>query len=324
MTKLFKPIISLWRIWKKVKNLRFAYRLLPEVYTPVIKTSVNSNAGEIKLPAYGKKFTANQLDLFGKHGELLLNYIKSRNISFEKKLGASEVLAIQFNGKIIRLNVHNYDNLQVIEEIFINQFYDFHSMEKYIVCDVGMNIAIASIYFASFENVEKVYGYEPFLQTFERAKENILLNNELAKKIEVFNYGLGNKNESLEVPLPADGFLGGSTTAAFIDELPEELKKGNVQVEIKEIGYAIQQIKLNHPGRKLILKLDCEGAEYEILEVMEKKNMINDIDVYMVEFHFKGKKALVDILVKNNYFVMSPVSDEINFFGMLYAVKLKS
>lgn len=321
MTKLFKPLISLWRIWKKVKDLGFAYRLLPEVYTPVINPSGKEKLNNEETSSIKKRFTLNQLDLFGKHGELLLKFIKSGNISFEKKEAGNEVLSIRFNNKIIRLNVHNYDNLQVIEEIFINQLYDFHSLEKYVVCDVGMNIGIASLYFACFDNVEKVYGYEPFLQTFERAKENISLNRELGGKIEVFNYGLGNRNEWIEVPLPADGFLGGSTSAAFIDELPDELKKGNIKVEIKDICQSIRQIKMAHPASNIILKLDCEGAEYEILEELENKNMINEVAVYMLEFHFKGKKILQDILMKNNYFIMSPVSEEINQFGMLYAIK---
>ena len=324
MTKLFKPIISLWRIWKKVKNIFFAYRLLPEIYTPGISKTTNKEKDETRISAFKKKFTSNQLDLFGKHGEVLLKFLKSSNISFEKKSGENEVLSIQFNNKNIRLNVHNYDNLQVIEEIFINQLYDFRSQENYVVCDVGMNIAIASLYFASFDNVEKVYGYEPFLQTFERASENMALNTELAKKIIPFNYGLGDEAEWIEVPLPADGFLGGSTNAEFIEELPEELKKGSVKVEIKKIAQAIQEIKQKHPGCNIILKLDCEGAEYDILVELDKRNMINDIAVFMVEFHFKGKKTLVDILMRNNYFVMSPVNDELNSFGMLYAVKFKS
>jgi FkbM family methyltransferase len=321
MTKLFKPLISLWRLWKKVKHPGFAYRLLPEIYTPDLDKLFNHKLNHESQPSIYNRYSSNQLSLFGKHGELLLRYLKSGNISFEKMNGENEIMLVLFNNNDIRLHVHNYDNLQVIEEVFINQVYDFQSLENYVVCDVGMNIGIASLYFASFENVEKVYGYEPFLQTFERARENLELNKELALKIETYNYGLGNKNEMLEVPKPADGFLGGSTSSGFIEMLPEELKKDNMQVEIKDICQSIKQLKQNHPGRKLILKLDCEGAEYDILEKLDAENMINDISVFMIEFHFKGKKTLQKTLLKNNYFIMSPVNDEINQFGMLYAIK---
>ena len=322
MTKLFKPLISFWRIWKKIKDIRFAYRLLPEVYTPVVYSPGMKQVGEAGMPVNLKKYTAAQLKLFGNHGEMLLKFLKSDKISFEKANGEKEILFIQFNNKKIRVHVYNYDNLQAIEEIFINQVYDFHSNESYVVCDMGMNIGLASLYFASFENVEKVYSYEPFLKTYDQAKENLALNNELSQKIEIFPYGLGNKNEQVEVPEPANGFLGGSTTADFINELPDELKSEKTSVEIKDICETILQIRQNHPGRKLILKLDCEGAEYEIMKKLDRENKIGEVAVFMVEFHFKGKKDILDILVKRHYFIMSPVSDELNQFGMLYAIKI--
>jgi FkbM family methyltransferase len=323
MTKLFKPLFSLWRTWKKTGNLGVAYHLLPEVYSPDVNTSVLKKGDEIEWTAYRKKISKMQITLFGKHGELLLKYLKAGSVSFEKFNGSNEVLSINMNGKTIRLNVANYDNLKVIEEICIDQLYDFHAQENYVVCDVGMNVAVSVLYFASFDNVGKVYGYEPFLQTYKRASENIELNPGLKEKIETFNYGLGNTDEWLEVPLPEDGFLGGSTTKDFIDELPAELKKNSVKVEIRNICNVIKKIKQSHPEQKILLKLDCEGAEYDIMQELEKQNMINDIAVYMIEFHYKGKKELVNTLQRNNFFIMSPVSDEVNSFGMLYAVKLK-
>jgi FkbM family methyltransferase len=324
MTKLFKPLISLFRTWKKTGNLSFAYRLLPEVYSPDIHTSIHKKGNEAIFKGYKKSFSKSQVDLFGNHGELLLKFIKANSISFDIRSESNEIATINMNEKTIRMNVVNYDNLKVIEEIFIDQLYDFHTKENYVVFDVGMNVACSVLYFASFDNVEKVYSYEPFLKTYECALENISLNKELAGKIETFNYGLGDKDEWVEVPLPADNFLGGSTTKEFIDELPDELKKKSIKVEVRSIIAEVKKIKQDNPGKKFLLKLDCEGAEYGIMKELENHNMVNDFDVFMIEFHYKGKKELADILNNNSFYFMSPCSDEVNTFGMLYAVKLCS
>jgi FkbM family methyltransferase len=321
MTKLFKPVISLWRTWKKTKNLGAAYRLLPEVYSPDTDAAALSIGLDTEWPSYGKKLSRNQLDLFGKHGELLLKFLKSGSVGFETKNGTDEILNIRCHENNIRFAVSNYDNLKVAEEIFIDRLYDFQSPDTYVVCDVGMNVAASVLYFASAGNVKKVYGYEPFLQTYNRALQNIGLNEELAQKIETYPFGLGDKNEWVNVPLPSDDFLGGSTTSDFIEQLPEELKTSSVKVELRSFCEELRRIRKNHPQEKILLKLDCEGAEYAIMNQMEKENLIGEISVWMIEFHFRGKKELAEKLLRNNFFILSPVSDEVNRFGMLYAVK---
>ncbi|MEI9947347.1 MAG: FkbM family methyltransferase [Chitinophagaceae bacterium] len=321
MTKLFKPLISWWRLYKKTKNFRFAYKMLPNVFTPPLNTTPQIKNGKITFVNTQTTFTKRQVSLFGEHGELLLKFIKSKNIFFTQPGNDAEIIAVRLNGKDLRLHANSYDNLKVIEEIFIDQLYDFQSKGEFVVCDVGMNVAAATLYFASFDNVEQIYGYEPFPQTFALAEKNIRLNEEVKNKIHVFNFGLGEKDLTLEVPHPEDGFLGGTTTGFMISELPGNLKTKKIKVEIKDIRTELTQIKKNHPGKKIILKLDCEGAEYEIIEALRQISMIADIDIYMIEYHFKGKKSIADVLVENNFIVMSPGSEDVNPFGMLYAIK---
>ena len=230
-------------------------------------------------------------------------------------------MAIQLNRKNVLLQAFDYNSLKVIEEIFIDQLYDFTDSRNYVVCDVGMNVGAASLYFSSLNNVTKVYGYEPFANTFAIANENIQMNPDLAKKIDTFNYGLGKDNTQLKVPDPVNGFLGGTTTDFVIQQLPGNLKTSSVTIEIKSICDELATIKQKHPDDNIILKLDCEGAEYEILEALHEQSMINHISIYMIEYHLRGKKELIRVLSENQFIIMSPTSEDVNPYGMLYAIK---
>ena len=57
----------------------------------------------------------------------------------------------------------------------------------------GMNIGITTLFYASKENVDKVFSFEPFMPTFSGAKQNVNLNKSTLDKIEVNNFGLAKK-----------------------------------------------------------------------------------------------------------------------------------
>ena len=73
---------------------------------------------------------------------------------------------------------------------------------------------------------------------------------------------------------------------------------------------------------KIIVKIDCEGSEYEILERLNDTGLLPRYDVIIIEWHYKGDALLRKILNDNNFKVLVrekhvPDSDS----GMLYAFK---
>lgn len=258
--------------------------------------------------------------LFDGYGDLLMKFVKARGIYFLETDGERECVGIESNGTTIKLYVNHYDNLKVIEEIFIDRLYDITTDGEYVVCDVGMNVAAASLYFAGMSNIKKLYGFEPFENTFKMASENICLNRDLAPKIIAHNYGVGKEDGSLHVPLPVQGALGGSTTSEFLEKTIAAEASNMISVKIRDIKTIIEEVRMENPGIGIILKLDCEGAEYEILERMADADLISQVDIYMIEYHFKGKSSLQKILTKKNFLVMSPGDDTVSPFGMLYAI----
>ena len=101
------------------------------------------------------------------------------------------------------INLLVVDNLWVFNEIFLQQNYkavDFYNkFDDFIVIDVGMNQAFATLYFAQLDNCKKVYGYEMMPDTYEIALKNIKLNPQLSHKIEAYNYGMSNQEKTEEI-----------------------------------------------------------------------------------------------------------------------------
>ncbi len=74
-----------------------------------------------------------------------------------------------------------------------------------------------------------------------------------------------------------------------------------VTVQIRDIREAVQEIFSNHPSEELFLKLDCEGAEYEILEKLDESGLLPKIKVIIIEWHFKGYEPLEKLLTANGF-----------------------
>ncbi|MEP7322773.1 MAG: FkbM family methyltransferase [Saprospiraceae bacterium] len=262
------------------------------------------------------------IKIFDDNGDLLLKFIKCKYILFETSDEGKDIAVIEINNKFIKIFVDCFDNLKVIEEIYIENLYNFKFNSDSVVLDVGMNIGASSLFFASFDNIKKVYGFEPFKGTFDVAEKNIELNNYAASKIERFNYGLGSAHVTLKVPLPPNGSLGGSTSDFVFGELLDESKRTLTSVEIQGICENLNKIHQSENDRKIILKLDCEGAEYEIIESLRKNNLIDKVDIFLIEYHLKGNQELIKIFIENGFSLFAPGSPDVSLFGMLYVFKI--
>jgi len=207
-----------------------------------------------------------------------------------------------------------------IVEIFLNEVYSLNCKDDSVVIDIGMNRAIASLFFAAKENVKKVYAFEPFKPTLALAKKNLDLNPELKKKIQTFAYGLGKEDGILEIPYSVNVSDCMSTTHTIS-------VKHNVRAEtvtVKDAAKMLAPIFEENKTNRIIIKCDCEGAEFEILERLDKENLVGKIDAVLMEYHFKKPDRLVEIFAENGFAVhvkcglkKEPIT------GYLYAVKMQ-
>jgi FkbM family methyltransferase len=207
----------------------------------------------------------------------------------------------------------------IAKAVILNKEYAVNFGGDAILIDIGLNRGMASLFFAAYPNIRKIYSFEPFKPTFELAKKNLELNPQLSEKINAFNFGLGKAEVTLELPYK-DTATGNMSTTHDVCK-----GKKNIKIEtvvIKDAAKEIASILEENENKRIIVKCDCEGAEFEIFERLNKVNIISRIDVVTMEYHFEKPDRLVDILVENGFAVQTKSSPLTSWTGSIYAVRM--
>jgi len=97
------------------------------------------------------------------------------------------------------VRVHNTEELQILEEIYLDGMYHFRLNAPLLILDIGMNVAYTTLYFAAMHPEAIVCGYEPLAPTFRCALANIALNPRLQKQIRVHQFGLSDSDRTIDV-----------------------------------------------------------------------------------------------------------------------------
>jgi FkbM family methyltransferase len=217
------------------------------------------------------------------------------------------------------------EELFILAEIFVDKCYSFSMKSSCIVVDIGMNVAFASIYFATQKNVQHVYSFEPFKATYNGALQNINLNPSVKNKITTYNYGLGKGDTLVETAYSAEwkGSMGiyGSTKSNGNEVVPTT---GKEMIEIKDATKALDSIVRAHPSMPLFIKMDCEGAEYDIFESLKSWEGFSNVKALTIEWHDKGPSPLLEILNDNGFitFEDSDPTYKQPKVGMLYSCRI--
>lgn len=186
----------------------------------------------------------------------------------------------------------------IAQEIFAGEEYGFHTNNKYFVIDIGMNIGCATLYFASKDNVTAVYGFEPCVEVYEEAVINIEKNDEkIRKKIAAYNIGLG-KEDCIEQYMAHSGIM----VSGGIKKVQDGVGQGNhiIALEVRKTSSILANIFMNH-SESCLLKMDCEGAEYDILEDLINSGIIKKIDVICMEWHDGKYKQLESLMERAGF-----------------------
>lgn len=218
----------------------------------------------------------------------------------------------------LRLYIETTEEFFILKEVFVEKDYNLLSNESYVVFDIGMNIGISSLFFGLQKNVEKIYSFEPVVNTYEQAVYNVSLNEKLSPKIEAFNIGLGatTRVEKVLYNPQAKGNCGIRLESSLV------IDKNNateIEINIQDICAILPDLFGKQARQKKVLKIDCEGAEYEIVQKLNESGLFSEIDVLLIEWHDRGAGILENILIENNFRVVSRYLTSIS--GMIYAFK---
>jgi FkbM family methyltransferase len=158
-----------------------------------------------------------------------------------------------------------------IFSVLVNNSYNFLPVRDKVVIDVGANIADSCIYFA-LRGANRVIGLEPFPKNYELAKRNIELN-ELSDKVTLLLAGCSGRTGSTKVDP--------NRTTTVSTQL-ESISASGIDVPLMTIPDILNQNNIRPKGN--ILKMDCEGCEYEsILSISE--DVLHMFSNILIEYH---------------------------------------
>jgi len=232
---------------------------------------------------------------------MILSYAKfvlKREIAFFKDLkektgvGFAEyyglsILSNKNNTSLFKKPIRVADafwHVHSLNELFVDEIYKLkiNTPNPYIL-DCGSNVGLSILYFKSHFPLAKIVGFEPDPAIFDMMKYN--LSNHDYKNIELVNKAVWTENGKLF--FNATGALGGALDLNQSAEVNNKVEVATVRLR----DYLLNE-KVD------LLKIDVEGAEFEILD--DCLDVLYNVDNIFIEYHRPrgGSQAIGSYLTK--------------------------
>ncbi len=210
--------------------------------------------------------------------------VKNKQIVYQAKTGTKYTVR---SGSI---------DLGILDEILIRKIYfpPFLDPKLFrVVLDVGAHIGVFALKISELVHDDcRIYVLEPERENHALLSRNIKLNKK--KNIIALNYAVAGLTGRRNLIISGDNHAAHSFYFGN-DKLSKQIVR-TVTLEKLVEGYKLPHIDL--------LKLDCEGAEYEIL-LNCPPNVISNIGCIVMEYHRLDEdhdcKQLTDYLRKNGF-----------------------
>jgi len=276
---------------------KYIYKAINKLGYNVYKKNRQEEILKKRLKKYGMKI---HVKLFLSSSKYIFQFEETfKDFLLEE---TKEGLKVSFSGLIFKIETS--EEFLILSEIFIDQEYGFRCNQDLLLIDIGANVGFSSIYFSKIENVKKIYAFEPIAESYYSALENFRVNN-LSKIFKIYNFGLGNfeREEDFLFKKQAKGNCGirGKLSPSYqnIDQYKKQ------KVLIKNASEILNPIFDRNKNLKIAVKMDCEGAEYEIIENLNKNKVLEKVHIIILEWHDRGALMIEEILKDNNFTIFS-------------------
>jgi FkbM family methyltransferase len=195
------------------------------------------------------------------------------------------------NGITYKIRAGTFD-LAFLLEICANNTYmplGFEINENDTVLDIGAQIGLFSIFASKFAKNGKVYSFEPVPDNALLFNENLKLNG--VKNVMLSESAVSGKSGPRDIFLSNDNNLGTHSFFTLNSHVSATDKLKVNTISLKDI------VEQNGIKRIDFLKLDCEGAEFEILFGCPD-NVLDTIQKISMEYHSLDNENNVESLRK--------------------------
>lgn len=181
--------------------------------------------------------------------------------------------------------------LGVFKEIYLSDIYAMEALCRVLpphpnVIDVGANVGLFSLRLLALRPDATVYAYEPLPANFDSLHRNAALNPQLNDHLKVFQCAVSGGPESTQTIFfnPDKPY---TPTASLIQSFDASNRK-SVQVPTVSLDAIVEKHALD---RIDLLKLDCEGSEFDIL-ASASADVMDKVDAMVLEVHESGNQTL--------------------------------
>lgn len=228
-------------------------------------------------------------------------------------------LTIIFHG--IKAAINTWDDLFILWEIHINGAYRINGIKPDLILDIGCNVGHAALYFASVYPEARIVGFEPVAANLVNANRNFDLNPRLSKNISTCNFGLAAQNGTAKVDhcIEKPGCTG-------LYPLPDDVSSGSecvrYNVDFRDVSSVCDQY-LKSPDCVALVKIDCEGSEYQIIQRLKDSGHLRSFSAIVGEWHRRNAEQNPADLVESlscEGFLTILLGDPNKPSGMIYAI----
>ncbi len=188
----------------------------------------------------------------------------------------------------------NSRDFHTINEIFLENIYgEFMNKIKYdggVIIDIGQNIGCFSVMASRIFKEAKIIGFEPFFDSYQITRTNIMINK-LSDRIKAKDVAISAKNGTVSFYVYPGNYEANSIHNIWGG------KSKKIEVNSIRLSDFITEEKIKNID---LLKVDCEGAEYEIIKSLSKGDY-KKIKSIILEYH-KGRSNEIEDVLKINKF----------------------
>jgi hypothetical protein len=147
---------------------------------------------------------------------------------------------------------------------------------------------------------------------------NISANPQIGSKIQYRKYGLGGRHEVVDAQYSPEK-KGSMSVRGIQSWVDPKLTYWDETIEVKDV--VEEWAFLGSEDRNVFVKLDCEGAEYDIVSCLASSGIMKYIYGFVIEWHEHGDKELIDILHINGFASYCRTHPQ-GHVGLIYAFRV--
>ena len=212
------------------------------------------------------------------------------------------------SGVKIKLRTRSTDLMALTNVWIVEEYSNFRINDNDIIIDIGAHTGLFTLYASQYCTNGIIFCFEPVEENYSILLDNIKQNN--LKNVKPFKSAVSKSESTITIYRNKD-----EAGHSMFSSTSHALKVDSIS--LKKI------IDENSMDIYDLIKLDCEGAEYEIIESLPLE-YFKKISKMIIEYHFADSKPKLvnDLKTKlmTASFKISQVSHSSDM-GLLYAIK---